>query len=215
MLHKDIGSVNARLAAECRSYGKGLLLPFGSVNPKLPDWREDLRRLPRGTPDGRHTVAPELPRLRFEGSAVRRTPLDGGAARAHCAARAQDGGRANAASADAGPLGGCGAASGSRESHRGPTDGGSALERHAYRSTVPPVGGCRPGLFEISMLDSLGTLDQLVEDVSIERVLFGSNYPLFYFEAAVLKVREASLTEPQRQAIFEGNARRLSTGTSR
>ena len=69
--------------------------------------------------------------------------------------------------------------------------------------------------FEISMLDSLGTLDQLAEDVSIERVLFGSNYPLFYFESAVLKVREASLAEPQRQAIFEGNARRLSKGTNR
>ena len=44
VFHKDLTSANTRLAEECRRFGDGMLKPFGSVNPKLPDWQDDLRR---------------------------------------------------------------------------------------------------------------------------------------------------------------------------
>src|SRR5262249_23893053 len=44
VFHKDIASANERLARDCHVHGPEFLLPFGSVNPMLPDWEEDLRR---------------------------------------------------------------------------------------------------------------------------------------------------------------------------
>ena len=44
LLYRDITAVNSRLAADCRKHGADFLLPFGSINPTLPDWQEDLRR---------------------------------------------------------------------------------------------------------------------------------------------------------------------------
>ena len=44
LLHRDIAGVNERLVVACQDHGAGRLIPIGSVNPMLPDWREDLRR---------------------------------------------------------------------------------------------------------------------------------------------------------------------------
>ena len=42
VFHKDVAGANARLAAECQR--REMLVPFGTVNPRLPDWPDDLRR---------------------------------------------------------------------------------------------------------------------------------------------------------------------------
>src|SRR5205814_7389946 len=39
-----LADVNEQLAAACRASDAKLLVPFGSINPQLPDWQDDLRR---------------------------------------------------------------------------------------------------------------------------------------------------------------------------
>jgi predicted TIM-barrel fold metal-dependent hydrolase len=59
------------------------------------------------------------------------------------------------------------------------------------------------------MLEGIGGIEKLLADVPLERVLFGSHAPSFYFEAAQLKLHESQLSASQRSAITQENARRL------
>jgi predicted TIM-barrel fold metal-dependent hydrolase len=63
--------------------------------------------------------------------------------------------------------------------------------------------------FDISMVEGVGGVARLAKSISPQRVLFGSHYPLFYFDSALLKVRESGFTEEERTSIFEKNARGL------
>jgi predicted TIM-barrel fold metal-dependent hydrolase len=62
---------------------------------------------------------------------------------------------------------------------------------------------------EIAMLETLAALETLVKDIPVERILFGSHTPGFYFEAAALKLQESNLPATHHRAITHDNARRL------
>ena len=68
--------------------------------------------------------------------------------------------------------------------------------------------------FDISMVEGIEGVARLLERISPERVLFGSYYPFFHFEAALLKMKESGLPEDKQKAVFEGNARRMLQGTT-
>jgi predicted TIM-barrel fold metal-dependent hydrolase len=209
VFHKDIASANARLAADCRESGGELLIPFGSVNPKLPDWREDLRRCHEqhkmrgirlhpnyhqyGLDD---PVFRELLRLAASRDLVVQVAISMEDERTqHPLMRVPP--------VEIGPLREVVA-----EEPRA-----KVILLNCYPQLplekLRPLARTDRVYFDLSMVERVGGAVRLANEVSLERVLFGSHYPLFYLESALLKMREAALTGHQRASIFEGNARRL------
>jgi predicted TIM-barrel fold metal-dependent hydrolase len=208
VFHKDIASANARLAAACRASGK-LLLPFGTVNPKLPDWREDFRRCAelhkmqglRLHPNY-HGYTLDDPSLRelLKLAADRKLIVQ-------LALCMED----------------------ERTQH--PLMRVPPVDIAPLRDTIAAeprlkliVVNCYPQMqidrlrplslagqvyFDTSMTERVDGVNRLGAVVSPERVVFGSYSPFFNPESALLKVEEAGLTGPARTAMVEGNARQL------
>ena len=211
VFHKDLAGVNARLAEECRRHGQGLLVPFGSVNPKLPDWEEDLRRCQEqlrmpgirvhpgyhnyklDDPDFARLVEAAAGRgliLQLEGwlederhhHPLMRVPMPDLAPLAGLLVKAP---RLRVQVLNA---------------LRTAT---GAAKQLAGLKALPQV------YFDFAMPDGLLDLNALIELIGRERVVFGSHSPMFYFESAELKIREAGLDESTAALIRAGNARRL------
>lgn len=63
--------------------------------------------------------------------------------------------------------------------------------------------------FDTSNYETLGDLEQALQSIPLDRILLGTNYPLFTSRANIEKLRQADIPEKAREAIAEGNARRL------
>jgi len=209
LLHKDMAAVNARLADDCRRLGRGLLIPFGSVNPKLPDWEEDLRRCAEelGMPGirlhpnyhGYKLDDPDFARLLRmaveRGLLVALALIMEDQRMMHPLLRVEP--------TDAGPL----------VNLVKQTPELRLVLLNALRTLrdqpLADLVAAGEVYVEISMLDGFAGVADLLSKVPSSRVLFGSYAPLFYFEAAMLKLQESPLSEEQLRAIRAENARRL------
>lgn len=211
VLHWDVGGVNARLAADCRTHGKDFLVPFGTVNPKLPDWQEDLRRCQEDY---------RMPGIRlhpnYHGYDLRDPAF---VELIHLAAARRLVVQIALCMED------------ERTQH--PLLHVPAVDCTPLHELLPQeptlrvvLLNCLPALREnqlqsvlaashaycdISMVEGIECITRLLGRVSPNRVLFGSNFPLFYFESALLKLQESGLPESEKTAIREGNARQLLT----
>ncbi len=208
LLHKDLAAVNERLASQCSSVRDLQLLPIGSINPLSPNWQEDVRR------------CAELHRMR----GVRVHPNYHGYKLDHpnfaellklCAAKRlmlmlpiqmED----------------------ERVMHPllrvKPVDVTFLTELmpqvpelklvilNAGKGLLPKVSALVRNAnvsLDIANLDGLAVIEDALRDIPLNRLLFGSHAPLFYFESALLKLKEAELTQAATQRIMSSNAEEL------
>ena len=209
LLHRDIAGVNIRLAQACRTYGHGLLIPFGSINPKLPDWQEDVRRCQE---------VHKMPGIRlhpnYHGYKLD-DPVFGELLKLTTARRLivqialcmED------------------------ERTQSPLMRISPVDITPLAEVVKDTPGLRLELLnrtshisqeqfrtalasgdvytDISMVEGVAGVARFIQAVPLPRVLFGSYYPFYDFESALLKIQESGLDEGSQKDICEGNARRL------
>lgn len=209
LLHRDLAAVNARLADDCQRHGKDLLVPFGTVNPALPFWEDDLRRCREvhHMPGLRLYPAWHGYRLDHPSFAALLKAAAAHGLIVQLALRLED----------------------ERTLH-------PLLRLHPIELTpLSELVGSLPRLrlvlldhtgvasadflkkltragqvyVDIATVEGIGGVAQLVQTVPSDRVLFGSHYPFYYYESAMLKLRESKLDLAQERAILRENAKRL------
>jgi predicted TIM-barrel fold metal-dependent hydrolase len=209
VLHTDLAAVNAHLADRCAgAANRGLLRPFGTVNPTLPDWEEDVRRCQE---------VHRMPGLRlypnyhgYSLDSARFGRLLEIAARRHLlvqiALSMEDDRSQNPAFAAA------------------PVPAAPLVELMArfpsarvmlLNSSSRILGPNNPLLarlaaagvyFEIATLEGVAGIASLVQKLPGLRLTFGSHTPFYYFESALLKLQESDLTTGQLAAVRHAHA---------
>jgi uncharacterized protein len=208
VLHSDISGVNVRLADACAREGSGLLRAFGTINPTLPDWEEDVRRCHevhrmagvRLFPNYHGYTLEDSRFMQLIGIAARRSFL------VQIALSIEDDRSQNpvvtAAPVNTAPL-------------------ADILHAHPHARVMLLNSGSRvlgantPLLqrltaagvhFEVATLEGVAGIESLLQKVPGIRLCFGSHAPYFYFESALLKLQESALSAEQLAAVRFGNA---------
>ena len=209
IFHRDVAGVNARLAQTCRTHGDGLLTPFGAVNPMWPEWEDDVRRCAEEHDMRGIRLHPNYHGYRLNDPLFERIVALATERRllVQLVVSMEDQRVMH-------PL--------MRVSQVDLTPLPDVLAHvaNARILLLNAVGALPGGLrqrllatervyFDSAGIEGAEGIARFLESAQDSALVFGSYTPLFYHEAAHLKLRESVLTAEQNSAIRYGNALRL------
>jgi len=206
LLHRDIASVNKRLADDCNT-APDLLIPSGAINPMLPDWQDDVRRcaeqhgmrILRITPtyhgyDLAHARFRDLLQLSLSRNLLLQIVVRMEDERTQPPLlRAKD--------LDLAPLEPIAAEFPTSKIQLLNALHSPAAQQWLQRGIPPNV------TFDIGTLEGSAGITRILKSLPPTQLCFGSHFPFFTWEAAELKLRESPLPTPIRQQIGYINAR--------
>jgi predicted TIM-barrel fold metal-dependent hydrolase len=207
ILQRDLRGVNARLAEACSSVPGKQLVPFGSVNPTLPDWEDDVRRchevhrMPgiRLHPNyhGYTLDEPRFAKLLSiaseRGLLVQLAVTMEDTRTQHVQMLVPD--------VDLSPLPDLTA--------KFPAARVMLLNAKPRPAVVQRLALSPNITFDIARVEATDGIARLIDAVTPERVMFGTHAPFLIYEAALIKLYESQLSEPQVRSLLSKNARQL------
>ena len=209
LFHKDVASVNARLVEACAINDNYILQPFGTVNPTLSNWEEDLRRCAEDHAMSGIRLHPNyhgytLDDPRFKALV---TEAAGRNLVVQLVVTMEDERMMHplmrVPHVDVAPLA------------QVATDVPNAklVLLNAFRGVrgkaIAPLVAAGNVSFDIAWLEGIAGIDHMRGQIPVEKLHFGSYAPFFYFQSSMLKLKESVLDDDELRAIQGNNAAKL------
>lgn len=202
LLHRDLAAVNERLSQECKLHRE--LVPIGVIHPKLPGWEDDWRQcferhaMPgiRVYPgyhgyDLSDAAFGQLLRLATRtGQFIQLVTALEDTRTQHPLVQVKD--------VDLAPL----------NDWIDKIDGVriELLGHRARGNSLAALADLDPVTFETSRVDGTDTIANLIGQMGVSRVLFGSHAPFLIPEAALIRVYESQLNDEHLLSVMRSSA---------
>lgn len=201
LLRRDVAAVNRQLAEVCRKHPA--LRPCGTVNPALPDWQEDVRRCAeehgmrviRLHPNHHGYTLKDAMFQDLLALSVKHRLL------VQVVAQMEDERtqhpQVRVAPVDLAPL---------PASMKEQPEARVMVLNASATMVMRHLQKCHNVWLDFAMIEGVGGVENLLKTWPQERLVFGSFAPVFYWEAAKLKMQESALSPRQSATITVTNA---------